>query len=93
MNGRNEDQQQKPLPHRLEQRVAAAPQKVAKDFIPGGETVDDGSVKVNWLLNKSVRVSAYIQYEKWLAPIVAPGPQTNWTSLVEMTFSSRSWAW
>ena len=36
MNGRNEDQQQKPLPHRLEQRVAAASQQVAKDFIGRG---------------------------------------------------------
>ena len=33
MNGRNEDQQQEPLPHRSEQRVAAASQKIEKDFI------------------------------------------------------------
>jgi len=67
--------------------------KVAKDFIPGGETVQNGSVKLNWLPSSSISVSAYVQYEKWLAPILAPGPQTNWTSSVEMTFSPKSWVW
>ena len=33
MNGRNKDQQQEPLRHLPEQRVAAAPQKIEKDFI------------------------------------------------------------
>jgi membrane-associated phospholipid phosphatase len=67
--------------------------KVAKDFIPGGETMQDGSVKLNWLLNDNLAVSGYFQYEKWLAPILAPGPQTNWTSSVQVTFSPKSWVW
>ena len=33
MNGRNEDQQQEPLPHRLEWRVTPASQKIEKDII------------------------------------------------------------
>ena len=39
MNGRNEDQQQEPLPHRSERRVAAASQKIEKDFIGRGVLV------------------------------------------------------
>ena len=39
MNGRNEDQQQEPLPHRSEQRVAAASQEIEKDFIGRGVLV------------------------------------------------------
>ena len=67
--------------------------KVAKDFIPDGETVQNGSVKLNWLATGNVTLSAYVQYERWLAPILAPGPQTNWASSVEMTFSPKAWVW
>jgi membrane-associated phospholipid phosphatase len=67
--------------------------KVAKDFIPSGETIHDGSVKINWLLQKDLSVSGMVQYEKWLAPVLAPGPQTNWTTSVEITYSPNSWGW
>jgi hypothetical protein len=67
--------------------------KVSADFIPGGETLDDGSVNVNWWPSNELNVSARVQCEKWLAPILAPGPQTNWTSSVEVTFFPRSWSW
>lgn len=39
MNGRNEDQQQEPLPHRLERRAAPASQKIEKDIIGRGMLV------------------------------------------------------
>jgi hypothetical protein len=67
--------------------------KVAKDFIPSGETIHDGSVKINWQLQKDINVSGLLQYEKWLAPILAPGPQTNWTTSFEIVFSPHSWGW
>jgi hypothetical protein len=67
--------------------------KVASDFIPGGETVNDGSVKADWWIRQDLSVSAFVQYEKWLAPILAPTSQTNWTSSVEVTFWPRSWNW
>lgn len=65
--------------------------KVDKDFIPDGETMNDGSLKINWLLHRDVTVSASVQYEKWAAPILAPGPQTNWTSSVEITLWPHLW--
>jgi hypothetical protein len=67
--------------------------KVAKDFIPDGETVNDGSVKATWWLQKGISLSGSVQYEKWLAPILAPSPQTNWTSSVEVAFYPHSWSW
>lgn len=67
--------------------------KVESQFIPGGETLNDGSVKVDWLIRHDLSISANVQYEKWRAPVLAPGPQTNWTSSVEMTFSPTSWTW
>jgi len=65
--------------------------KVAGDFIPGGETLNDGSATLKWTLRDEWSVSAGLQYEKWLAPILAPGPQTNWTSSVSVTFWPRLW--
>ncbi|HKN73847.1 MAG TPA: capsule assembly Wzi family protein [Candidatus Acidoferrum sp.] len=67
--------------------------KVASDFIPGGETVNDGFAKLNWWMRSDLSVSAFVQYEKWLAPILAPAAQTNWTSSVEVTYWPRSWNW
>jgi membrane-associated phospholipid phosphatase len=67
--------------------------KVAPDFIPGGETMNDGSVKVNWQLRDDLDISAGVKYEKWFAPILAPTPQTNWASSVEVTFRPRTWSW
>lgn len=66
--------------------------KVAKDFIPDGETINDGSVKINWWVHGDVSLSGSVQYEKWLAPILAPGPQKNWTSSVEVAFYPHSWS-
>jgi hypothetical protein len=65
---------------------------VAKDFIPSGETVNDGSVKINWWVHNDVNLSGSVQYEKWRAPILAPGSQTNWTSSMQVTFYPRSWS-
>ncbi len=60
--------------------------KVASDFIPGGETVNDGSVKVDWLVSTDLILSALVQYEQWKVPLLAPGRQTNLTSSIEISF-------
>jgi hypothetical protein len=67
--------------------------KVDSDFIPSGETINDGSVKVNWQLRSEWSVSASLQYEKWFAPILAPTVQTNVTSAVEIQFTPHRWGW
>jgi membrane-associated phospholipid phosphatase len=63
--------------------------QVSKDFIPGGETLNDGSVKANWWLRNDLDISAFVQYEKWRAAVLAPGPQTNWTSSIEVSFQPQ----
>ena len=67
--------------------------EVAKDFIPAGETVNDGAVNLSWWLSGDVNISGGLQYEKWLAPILAPSPQTNWTTSVQVAFYPHSWSW
>jgi hypothetical protein len=67
--------------------------KVYATFVPGGETLNDGSARLAWWMRQDLSVSAFVQYEKWLAPILAPTAQTNWTSSVEVTFWPRSRNW
>jgi hypothetical protein len=66
---------------------------VPSDFIPGGETTNDGSIKLDWWIRHDLSVSTFVQYEKWKAPFLAPNPQSNWTSSVDVTFWPRSWSW
>ena len=63
--------------------------KVANDFIPQGETLNDGSVTANWQLRKDLSISALVQYEKWLAPVLSQTPQSNWTSSMQISFQPR----
>jgi hypothetical protein len=67
--------------------------KVDSNFIPGGETFNDGSAKVTWQIRPDLNLSTSVQYEKWSAPILAAGPQTNWTSAVQIQFTPRGWSW
>jgi membrane-associated phospholipid phosphatase len=60
--------------------------KVAADFIPQGETLNDEWVKVNWWVRANLNISASVQHEQWLAPLLAAGTQTNWTSSIQISF-------
>lgn len=65
---------------------------VDSNFIPGGETVNDGSVRLDCWLRTDMSLSAKVQYERWKAPLLAPTSQTNWTSSVTIAFWPRSWS-
>ena len=64
--------------------------KVAPDFIPQGETVNDEWVKANWWMRGVINVSASVQHETWLAPVLASTRQTNWTSSVGISFQPHN---
>jgi Capsule assembly protein Wzi len=64
--------------------------KVDSRFIPFGETVNDGSVSFSWWTGELLQISGLLQYEKWSAPLLAPVPQSNWTSSVGLTFWPKS---
>ena len=63
--------------------------KVAPDFIPQGETFNDGSVQLSFWVRRDLNVVASTQYEKWLAPVLAPIAQTNWTSTLGISYQPR----
>jgi len=66
--------------------------KIAADFIPGGETFNDASATANFWLRNTLQVSASVQYEQWLAPVLAPTAQTNWTSSIGISFQPHNWS-
>jgi membrane-associated phospholipid phosphatase len=65
--------------------------QVASTFIPHGETLNDGSVKVNYQVGSAVTLSAFVQYENWLAPVLAPKAKNDVTTALQVTFWPRHW--
>ena len=61
-------------------------QKVSGQFIPGGGTLTDGFTKVNFWVGKQLNISGLLQYEKWNYPVLNSVPETNFTSLVQVSF-------
>jgi len=66
--------------------------KVDGDFIPGGGTLNDGSVRANIWRHDEWNVSSLLQYEQWKFPLLASTAQTNWTASIEIGFWPLSWS-
>ena len=66
-------------------------QKVDKDYLPHGGTLNDGGVKVDFQLRPNVTFSGSVQYEKWNYPVLAPEAKSNWTTSFGVTFWPRNW--
>jgi len=65
--------------------------KIANDFIPGGETANDYSVKARLRLRPDMEVETFAQYESWVAPLLARTRQSNVTGWVQLTFLPQNW--
>jgi hypothetical protein len=65
--------------------------QIASTFIPHGGTLNDGSVKANWQVGSQLTLSAFVQYENWLMPLLAADAKNNVTTALEMTFWPRHW--
>jgi hypothetical protein len=65
--------------------------QVAGTFIPHGGTLNDGSVRLNYQRGSELTLSAFVQYEKWLVPVLTPEAKNNITTALQMTFWPRHW--
>jgi hypothetical protein len=65
---------------------------IAADFIPQGESINEASTSLNFWIRNDLQVSASVQYEKWLAPVLSPTAQTDWTSSIGITFHPHNWS-
>jgi hypothetical protein len=66
--------------------------QVNTDFVPGGVIQSNGSAKLDWWVRHDTSISTMVQYETWHAPILAAGPQTNWTSSVSVAYWPKGWS-
>jgi len=60
--------------------------KVGQQFIPGGGTLTDAGVRGDYWVRSNLSVSASVQYERWLFPVIQPNAQTNVTATVKILF-------
>lgn len=67
-------------------------QKTAKDFIPEGETFNSYAVRGTFRLRPELEVVSLLQYDRWKAPVLANGLQSNVTTSVQFTFWPKSWS-
>ncbi|HEV2214235.1 MAG TPA: capsule assembly Wzi family protein, partial [Terracidiphilus sp.] len=61
-------------------------QKAAKDFIPGGTTINDFGFRASKRVGHDFEVDGNFTLEKWKAPIYLPGEQTVTNTTVQFTW-------
>jgi membrane-associated phospholipid phosphatase len=64
-------------------------QKVSQVFIPRGGTLTDVGVRGDYWVRRDLSVSAAVQYERWLFPVIQPNASTNVSATVEVLFQPQ----
>ena len=67
-------------------QVGVRNQKAAKDFIPGGTTLNDINFQAVKRTGKDFEINGNFTYERWKAPIYMPGQQTVTTTTIQLTW-------
>lgn len=67
-------------------QVGLRNQKAAKDFIPGGTTLNDISFQAVKRIGKDFEMDGSFALEHWKAPIYLPGQQTVTTTNIRLTW-------
>jgi hypothetical protein len=64
-------------------------QKVSNEFIPGGGTLTDVGVRGDYWFRSNVGLSASVQDERWIFPVILPTAQHNVTGSIEILFQPQ----
>ena len=64
-------------------------QKVSQEFIPGGGTLTDVGVRCDYQVRPSLGLSATVQHERWLFPVIQPGAQNNVAASLQILFQPQ----
>jgi hypothetical protein len=64
-------------------------QKVSQEFVPGGGSLTDAGVRVDYWVRPNVSVSTSVQYERWLFPVIQPNAQKNVSASMEILFQPQ----
>ena len=61
-------------------------QKVSQEFIPGGGTLTDLGARGDWWVHSNLSLSAAVQHERWLFPVIAQRAQRNVSASLQLTY-------
>jgi hypothetical protein len=61
-------------------------EKVDVKFIPNGGTINDASIRADFWFRPEWSANAFVQYEQWRFPLLAPGLQKNVTASLQITY-------
>jgi len=64
-------------------------QKVSQQFIPGGGTLTDVGARGDYWVRSNLSLSASVQYERWLFPVIQPNSSTNVSATVQVLFEPQ----
>lgn len=64
-------------------------QKVSREFIPDGGSLTDLGVSTDIWVRSNLGLSAWVQYERWLFPVIQPNASRNVTAAVQVLFAPR----
>jgi hypothetical protein len=64
--------------------------KVGQESIPGGGTLTDAGVRGDYWVRSNLSLSASVQYEQWLFPVIQANPSTNVSATVEILFQPQN---
>ena len=67
-------------------QASARNQKAAKDFIPGGTTLNDFGVQAVKRIHKDFEIDGSFTVEHWKAPVYLPGSQTVTATTIQLTW-------
>jgi hypothetical protein len=71
--------------------IPAAPDPANPHAHPGGTTQNLFGVNVLKRLGQDTELNAWVQYERWNVPLIAPGPQSDTAAAVSLTWHPRKW--
>jgi membrane-associated phospholipid phosphatase len=66
-------------------------QNVSGQYLPRGGKSNDGGMRADFWLGKTIQLSGLVQYEKWNFPVLATGAQSNVTTSIQFTFWPHQW--
>jgi hypothetical protein len=64
-------------------------QKVSREFIPDGGALTDLGVSTDYWVRSNFGLSAWVQHERWLFPVIQPNASRNVTAAVQILFEPR----
>jgi membrane-associated phospholipid phosphatase len=67
-------------------------QKISQQFIANGGSLSDFGVSSDFWVHSTFGVSASVQYERWLVPIIQPNASRNVTAAVQISFKPSNWS-